>query len=65
MRLEVFGVVDEEGGVDDGGEGFGGEVAAGWEVSCWREVMWWGEDRDDVTGRGLTSAFFGGLGGSS
>ena len=28
MRFEIFGVLYDEGGVDDGGEGFVGEVAA-------------------------------------
>lgn len=32
MRVKVFGVLDYEGGVNDRGEGFVGEVSAGMEI---------------------------------
>lgn len=33
MRFKVFGVLDYDGGVDNCGEGFVGEIAAGLEIS--------------------------------
>lgn len=33
MRVKVFGVLNYEGGVDDCGKGFIGEIAAGLEIS--------------------------------